>query len=62
LACRLLWLFVKTTANDKLTGDIVELRGRIESQYAWTAAGAQGQLLVSDQLRMVEAHARLDRC
>jgi 3-hydroxybutyryl-CoA dehydratase len=44
------WLVVKVTANDKLKGDIVELRGRIKTQDGKTALGAKGRVLVTDQL------------
>jgi len=44
------WLVVKVTANEKLRGDIVELRGRIKSQDGQTATGAKGRVLVTDQL------------
>ena len=44
------WLVVKVTANEKLKGDIVELRGRIKSQDGQTATGAKGRVLVTDQL------------
>ena len=47
---RLEWLVVKVTANEKLKGDIVELRGRIKSQDGQTATGAKGRVLVTDQL------------
>jgi hypothetical protein len=44
------WLVVKVTANEKLKGDIVELRGRIKGQDGDTAMGAKGRVLVTDQL------------
>ena len=47
---RVEWLVVKVTANEKLKGDIVELRGRIKSQDGQTATGAKGRVLVTDQL------------
>jgi 3-hydroxybutyryl-CoA dehydratase len=47
---RLEWLVVKVTPNDKLGGEIVELRGRIKGQDGCTALGAKGRVLVTDQL------------
>jgi acyl dehydratase len=47
---RLEWLVVKVTPNEKLRGDIVELRGRIKSQDGKTAVGAKGRVLVTDRL------------
>jgi acyl dehydratase len=47
---RLEWLVVKVTANEKLKGDIVELRGRIKAQDGQTALGARGRVLVTDRL------------
>lgn len=47
---RLEWLVVKVTPNDRLKGDIVELRGRIQSQSGETAVGAKGRVLVTDLL------------
>ncbi len=47
---RLEWLVVKVTSNDKLGGEIVELRGRIKGQDGCTALGAKGRVLVTDQL------------
>ena len=47
---RLDWLVVKVTPNDKLKGDIVELRGRIKGQDGRTALGAKGRVLVTDRL------------
>lgn len=44
------WLVVKVTPNEKLKGDIVELRGRIKGQDGQTALGAKGRVLVSGQL------------
>ena len=39
---RLEWLVVKVTPNEKLKGEIVELRGRIKGQDGRTALGAKG--------------------
>lgn len=47
---RLEWLVIKVTPNEKLRGDIVELRGRIRGQDGRTALGAKGRVLVTDQL------------
>ena len=47
---RLEWLVVKVTPNAKLGGDIVELRGRIQSEDGQTALGAKGRVLVADRL------------
>ena len=44
------WLVVKVTPNDKLNGDVVELRGRIKAQDGQTALGAKGRVLVTDHL------------
>lgn len=46
------WLVVKVTPNEKLRGDIVELRGRIRGQDGKTAVGAKGRVLVTDQLQV----------
>lgn len=47
---RIEWLVVKVTPNDKLRGEIVELRGRITGQDGRTAVGAKGRVLVTDRL------------
>ncbi len=44
------WMVVKVTPNEKLRGEIVELRGRIKGQDGRTSLGAKGRVLVSDQL------------
>jgi acyl dehydratase len=44
------WLVVKVTPNEKLRGEIVELRGRIRGQDGKTAVGAKGRILVTDRL------------
>ena len=44
------WLVIKVTANEKLGGDIVELRGRIVGEDGKTALGAKGRLLVTQNL------------
>jgi acyl dehydratase len=47
---RLEWMVVRVTPNDKLRGDIVELRGRIQGQDGRTALGAKGKVLLTDRL------------
>ena len=47
---RLEWLVVKVTPNEKLKGDVIELRGRIKGQNGETALGAKGRVLVTDHL------------
>jgi acyl dehydratase len=47
---RLEWLVVKVTPNEKLKGDVVELRGRIRGQDGATALGAKGRVLVTERL------------
>jgi 3-hydroxybutyryl-CoA dehydratase len=47
---RLEWLVVKVTRNEKLGGEIVELRGRIKAQDGQTALGAKGRVLVTERL------------
>lgn len=47
---RLEWMVIKVTPNEKLNGEIVELRGRIRSQDGRTALGAKGRVLVTDRL------------
>jgi len=47
---RLEWMVVKVTPNEKLRGEIVELRGRIKGQDGKTALGARGRVLVTDHL------------
>lgn len=47
---RLEWLVVKVTPNDRLNGDIVELRGRVQNQDGKTALAAKGRVLVTDRL------------
>ena len=48
---RLEWLVVKVTPNEKLHGDVVELRGRIKGADGQTAVGAKGRVLVADHLQ-----------
>lgn len=47
---RLEWLVIKVTQNEKLGGDVVELRGRIRAQDGTTALGAKGRVLVTEGL------------
>jgi len=47
---RLEWMVIKVTPNEKLKGEIVELRGRIKGQDGRTSLGAKGRVLVTDQL------------
>ena len=49
-AIRLEWLVIRVTPNEKLQGDIVELRGRIVGEDGRTSLGAKGRLLVTEQL------------
>jgi hypothetical protein len=44
------WLVIKVTPNQKLGGDIVELRGRILGQDGKTSLGAKGRLLITEKL------------
>ena len=47
---RLEWLVIKVTPNEKLKGEVVELRGRIQGHNGQTAIGAKGRVLVTDRL------------
>ena len=49
-AIRLEWLVVKVTPNQKLGGDVVELRGRIRGQGGATALEAKRRVLVTRHL------------
>jgi hypothetical protein len=44
------WLVRKVIWNDKLQGEIVDLRGRIKGQDGKTSLGAKGRVLVTDRL------------
>ena len=44
------WLVIRVTPNEKLKGDIVELRGRIVGEDGRTSLGAKGRLLVTECL------------
>jgi 3-hydroxybutyryl-CoA dehydratase len=47
---RLEWLVIRVTHNERLGGDVVDLRGRIKGQDGSTAVGAKGRVLVTSQL------------
>ena len=47
---RLEWLVIRVSPNEKLKGDVVELRGRIKGHNGETALGAKGKVLVTDRL------------
>jgi acyl dehydratase len=47
---RLEWLVIRVKRDDRLGGDVVELRGRIKGQDGITAVGAKGRVLVTSQL------------
>jgi acyl dehydratase len=47
---RLEWMVIKVTPNEKLKGDVVELRGRITGQDGKTSLGAKGRVLLTDRL------------
>ena len=44
------WMVVKVSPNEKLHGEIVDLRGRIKGQDGKTSVGAKGRVLVTDRL------------
>jgi 3-hydroxybutyryl-CoA dehydratase len=44
------WLVVRVKRNEKLRGDIVDLRGRIRNEKKQTALGATGKILVTAAL------------
>ena len=44
------WLVVRVERNERLGGDVVELRGRIKGQDGCTAVGAKGRVLVTSHL------------
>jgi acyl dehydratase len=48
---RLEWLAIDVTPNDRLGGDIVDLRGRIKRSDGQTAVGAKGRVLVMAERR-----------
>jgi 3-hydroxybutyryl-CoA dehydratase len=47
---RLEWLVVRVHPHDRLAGDVVELRGRVQGQDGLTAVGAKGRVLVTRHL------------
>jgi 3-hydroxybutyryl-CoA dehydratase len=47
---RVEWLVVRVKHNERLGGDVVDLRGRIKGQDGITAVGAKGRVLVTSQL------------
>ena len=47
---RLDWMVIKVTPNEKLKGEVVELRGRIQGQDGKTSLGAKGRVLLTDRL------------
>jgi 3-hydroxybutyryl-CoA dehydratase len=47
---RLEWLVVSVEPNSRLSGDVIELRGRIRNEAGETAVGAKGRVLVSEKL------------
>ena len=44
------WLVVRVQPNERLGGDVVDLRGRIKGQDGRTAVGAKGRVLVTSHL------------
>lgn len=44
------WLVVRVTPNEKLQGEVVELRGRIRGEDGAIALGAKGKILVTARL------------
>jgi len=44
------WLVIKVTPNERLIGEVVDLRGRIRNEKGETALGAKGRILVTDRL------------
>lgn len=47
---RLEWMVIKVTPNEKLKGEVVDLRGRITGQDGKTSLGAKGRILLTDRL------------
>lgn len=47
---RLEWMVIKVTPNEKLQGEVVELRGRIKGEDGKTSLGAKGRVLLTDRL------------
>ena len=44
------WLVIRVAADERLGGDVVDLRGRIKGQDGRTALGAKGRVLVTERL------------
>jgi acyl dehydratase len=44
---RLEWLVISVTPNQKLNGDIIDLRGHIRTEAGDTAVGAKGRILLT---------------
>ena len=44
------WLVVRVKANEKLGGDVVDLRGRIRNAAGETVLGAKGRVLITSRL------------
>ena len=47
---RLEWMVISVTRNEKLNGEIVDLRGRIKGEDGKTALGAKGRILLSERV------------
>ena len=47
---RLEWMVISVTHNQKLNGEIVDLRGRIRGEDGMTALGAKGRILLLERL------------
>jgi acyl dehydratase len=47
---RLEWMVISVTRNEKLNGDIIDLRGRIQGEDGRTAVGAKGRILLTESL------------
>lgn len=47
---RLEWMVIRVTPSERLRGEIVDLRGRIQGQDGLTAVGAKGRVLVTERL------------
>jgi 3-hydroxybutyryl-CoA dehydratase len=44
------WLVIRVQYNERLGGNVVDLRGRVKGQDGTTAVGAKGRVLVTSQL------------
>jgi acyl dehydratase len=47
---RLEWMVISVARNEKLNGDVVDLRGRIQGEDGRTAVGAKGRILLTESL------------